>query len=267
MVRLSYLIVLLLLVWAGSVAAVEKPEEVVPELALTTQLGAKVDLELPFTDSDGTAVKLREVLLNGRPTVIVPVYYQCPRLCGYTLSGVVSLLNTIELTLGKEYNVVTVSFDATEGPALAAKRRDQYISRLTKTDAVAGAWHFLVGGGASVDALMQQIGFHFRKDNGEFAHTAALILLTPQGEISQYFTGIDFSAWDVRLALIEASKGAIGSTLDHVYLFCFRFDPLKGKYTWAAYAMLKAGGALTILLLGGLIFTLLRRERALQRVS
>ena len=112
-----------------------------------------------------------------------------------------------------------------------------------------------------IDQLMKQIGFNYRPDGEEFAHTAAMILLTPNGQISQYFTGIDFSPWDTKLALVEASQGSIGSALDHALLYCFRFDPTKGKYTWAAFGIMRAGGVLTLVFLVGLIFLLARREK------
>ena len=143
----------------------------------------------------------------------------------------------------------------------AEEKRRQYVTGLKLKDKAKSGWHFLVGEPENVNKLMNQIGFHYIEDKGEFAHSAAIMLLTHDGEISQYFTGIDFRPFDVKLALVEASKGKVGSIIDHVLLFCFRFDPTKGRYTWAAFNIMRLGGILTFLCLGALIFRLWRRER------
>lgn len=230
-------------------------------MGLSTSLGQPVDLGLEFTDSEGQKVRLKELSLKQRPLIIVPVYYSCPRLCGLLMSGVRDLLNQIELKIGQDYSVIAVSFNSEDRPEQAARRKLQYTKDFKGHGDLAAGWHFLVGEQDQIDLLMNQIGFNYRPDGKEFAHTSAMILLTPNGEISQYFTGIDFSAWDTKLALIEASQGNIGSALDHALLFCFRFDPSKGKYTWAAVNVMRAGGVLTLVLLVALIVTLKWRER------
>ena len=254
-----------LLLFSSSLYAIEEPGEVLGDIVPTTQLGKKIDLSLRFNNAEGKAVTLRELIKAGRPALLFPVYYHCPRMCGLALTGLTTLLNQIELALGADFQVITVSFDTSEQSDLASERKEHYLSLLKPSQQKGEAWHFLVGDEANVSALMQQIGFKYRADQGEFVHTSQLILLTPQGEISQYFTGIEYPAWDVRLALIEASKGSIGSALDHVFLFCFRFDSLKGRYIWAVYALLKLGGTLTLLLLGTLIYRLVRRDMNLQK--
>lgn len=253
----------LLLSFSNSTWAIERPADELPKLDLSSKLGSKVDLELQFTKSDGKKVALKELFLPNRPVILVPVYYECPRLCGLLLNGVTTLLNALNLKLGTDLSVIVLSFNSAEGVDLAAKRAEKYRTLLTQPAGDPQAWHFLVGDQASIQPLMQQIGFEFKKDSTEYAHTALLTLLTPRGEISQYFTGIEFPAWDVRLALVEASKGAIGSPIDHAFLFCFRFDALLGRYTWAVSGLLKIGGALTLALLGYLVIGLLRRERRL----
>lgn len=259
--RLAILFIFIILPF--QLLATENPEESLKRAGLSTLLGKKVDLNLTFTESTGTERPLRDFFSDGKPVIMVPVYYGCPRLCGLVLDGVVSLLNKLTLNLGQDYRVVTVSFDDTETPELAKERLTKYHPLLTRGEVA--DWHFLVGKESSVKSLMEQIGFNFERDGSEFVHSAAIMLLTPEGQISQYFTGIDFPAWDLRLALVEASQGNVGSALDHVFLFCFRFDQIKGKYTWAVYNLLKVVGVLTIVLLGGLVFSLLRKERASQK--
>lgn len=241
--------------------ALEKPGDELKEVGVSTELGTRVDLDLQFTNSEGNLVKLGSLFTKNRPAVIVPVYYSCPRLCGLVLKGVTKLLNAVPLELGEDYQVITVSFDTSETPKIANKRAKEYISQLDSKQNSAAGWHFLVGDDANVSALMKQIGFNYRPDGGEFAHTAAIMLLTPNGEVSQYFTGISFPASDVRLALIDASRGNIGTAFDHLLLYCFRFDPTKGKYTWAVVNLMRVVGALSILLLGGLVVSLRWRER------
>jgi protein SCO1 len=263
-----------LFVGAVSAAALENPGETLQEVAIVTELGAQVDIDLPLVDSQGGSQTLR-AFAAGKPLVLVPAYYECPRLCGLVLSGVISLLKRLTLSLGEDFKVAVVSFDPSEGSSLARKRAVTYWSQLRRdsTDDSRGsfpddmtdaqketAFQFFVGSAEVVSSLMRQIGFNVKKDHDEFAHGAAIMILTPEGKISQYFSGIEFSSFDARLALVEASKGAIGNALDHVYLFCFRFDPTKGKYTWAAFNLMRVGAIATFLLLATLVFRLAQRS-------
>jgi protein SCO1 len=240
--------------------ALEKPETTLKSDAVTTQLGKKINLSSRFVDDKGEEKPLLDYFGKGHPIVIVPVYYDCPRVCGLILTAMVKLLNELPLTLGKDFKVVTFSFDPEETPSLAAKRaakfRAQY--RIPK-DAEVG-WEFLVGKEPSIQALLSDIGFKVTPDQGEFAHSAAIMVLTPEGEISQYFTDINFPAWDVKLSLVEASSGKIGSPFDHFLLYCFRFDPTKGKYTWAASLALKGGTVAIALSLALFLVWYIRRE-------
>lgn len=232
------------------------------EVGLTTKLGAKIDPTLVFRAQGGEVVRLGDVLAQGLPVVLVPAYYNCPRLCGFVLEGVTTLLNQLTLTLGADYRVLTVSFDPKDNPEVATKRAATYIQQFKRPDLVPSNWQFLSGDAPNITPLMNQIGFHYKPDHDQFAHGAAIMILTPQGEISQYFTGVQYSPFDVRLALVEASKGKIGSPFDHIMLFCFRFDETKGRYTWAAYNLVRAGGLVTFLLLSGLLVGFWRKERA-----
>jgi protein SCO1/2 len=244
----------------GIAFGLENPGANLSDTGVTSKLGAELDPAIQLMDSTGSVITVGQLLSSGKPTILVPVYYDCPRLCGLVLSGVVQLLNKLSLEMGKEYNVLSVSMDSEEKPPLAAKRLKEYHKQITTQEVSADSWRFLVGDEAQVGKVMQTIGFGFKKDGEEFAHSAALFILTPEGKVSQYFTGIEFSAWDVKLALIEASQGGIGSAMDHVLLYCFRFDPTKGKYTLAAVNVMKIGGVLTLVAMGALFYYARRRS-------
>lgn len=252
---------LLLFVASPFVHAITEPGTQLQDIGVRPVLGTKVDFNLSFIDSSGQKVQLKDVLLPNRPILFVPVYYKCPRLCGLVSAGLVTLLNELPLVPGKDFQIITVSFNPEEGADLAAKSKQTQLGLLGKPP-VGDGWRFLAGDEANIPPLMQQIGFHYAKDGPEFAHGAGIIVVTPDGKVSQYFTGIDFPAWDVKLSLVEASQGGIGTAIDHIALYCFRFDPLRGKYTWAVTGLLRIGGAVTIVLLGGLIAILVWRERS-----
>ena len=246
---------------ANACLALEKPQEGLAGVGITGHPGDTVDLSLPFTNAAGTSVQLKDYVQPNKALIIVPAYYSCPRLCGLTLDGTLALINSLSLSLGKDYQVLTVSFNKEESWKDALKKERLYRSRITAEGADPAAWNFLVGTEESISSLMGQLGFLYKKDGDEFAHTSAIFLITPEGTLSQYFAGIKFPRFDTRLALVEASEGHVGSLLDQVLLFCFRFDPTKGKYTWVALGTMRAGGLLTVLLLGGLITGLVMRDR------
>jgi protein SCO1/2 len=168
------------------------------------------------------------------------------------------------LVLNQDYRILMVSFDTEDTAERARARAESLWEGISDRSSAEAGWRFLVTQGDSAPTLMNQIGFKYLPDKGEFAHAAALMILTPDGQISQYFTDVNAAARDVKLALVEASRGSIGSAIDHVMLFCFRFDQTKGKYTWAAFNIMRAGGALTLLFLAGLVLFLRRREKVQQ---
>jgi protein SCO1/2 len=243
--------------------AVEEPGVMAErDVGIFTQLGAQIDLSREFTDTDGVTKPLKDFALPGKPIVIAPVYYKCPRLCGLLLSGVYDLLNELPLKLSEDYSVLVVGFDPTETPADAKKVMDKFNPRLFgDAQGGSGAIKYLTGSDANVSALMSELGFKFMKDGEDFAHSAAVMILTSSGQISQYFTGIMFPQWDVRLSLVEASKGVVGTAIDHFLLYCFRFDAVKGRYTWAVLALLRVGGALTLIGLGVVYYLFGRKGR------
>ena len=254
--------IILLLIFIPTLAySIERPEKELSGVGLSTVLGNNVDLNLEFTDSEGQKRSLQSFFIAGKPIILVPAYYHCPKLCGLVLKGVAVLLSKLTLDLNRDFRVVTVSFDTDETAKNAGIQEQRYRKDLQLQSGDAQGWHFLVGEESSVKPLMDALGFNYKKDGNNFAHSAAIFVLTADGRIAQYFSGIDFSAWNVRLALVDASMGAIGSAVDHILLFCFSYDPLKGRYTWAVQNMMRAGGVLTLIFIVGLILRLRRQDK------
>lgn len=264
--RLSVILTVCVLVvglpLARPALAIEDPGAMASQdVGIYTELGGKVNLDRPFTDVNGVTKSLKAFALPGKPIVIAPVYYKCPRLCGLLLNGVYDLLNELPLKLSKDYSVLVVGFDPTETPQDAKVVMDKFNPRLEgEARSGSSAIQYLVGTPENVTALMNELGFKFMRDGSDFAHSAAVMILTSSGYISQYFTGIMFPSWDVRLSLVEASKGGIGTAIDHFLLYCFRFDAVKGRYTWAVLGLLRVGGVLTLIGLG-LVYYIFGRNR------
>ncbi len=230
------------------------------------RLNEQVPLDTEFRDEDGRTRKLGEYFVD-KPVILVLAYYRCPMLCTQVLNGLVRALLDVPLEMGKDFNVVTVSFDARETPAMAAAKRRTYLERYGRPGAEKG-WHFLTGEQASIKRLTDAVGFHYRYDarNDQFAHASGIMVLTPSGKIARYFYDISYSPRDVRLGLVEAAHGTIGSPVDQVLLFCFHYDPAEGKYGAAVMNFIRAGGVLTVLAIGILLAVLWRQEhrKALQ---
>ncbi len=243
-------------------AAITDPEQGLKEVGVVPSLGQQVDLNAEFIDEHGHSVTLAALMVPGRPMIIVPAYYSCPRLCGLLLNGVVELLSQISLQLGTDFSIVTVSFNPEDTVERAAANAQGFRAKLTGQNAPGAGWHFLLGSKENTSALMKSLGFQYQKDGEEFSHTAAIFLLTPNGVISQFFAGISFRPNDVRYGLIDASRGAIGSAIDQVFLFCFNYDHIAGKYVWAAFGIMRLGGILTLSFLGFLIYRLYQAERS-----
>ena len=247
--------------------ALEDPKVGLAEVGVKAELGKKIDLGLRFIDETGKEVSLKELFIPSRPLIVVPAYYGCPRLCGLLLDGVSDLLNQIELALGSDFTVATVSFNPRNTAEDAAKIAQEFRAKLTNGQQNAQRWHFLAGNKENIDPLMHSLGFQYQPDGEDFSHTAAIFLITPSGELSQYMAGISFDPGVVRRALVEASAGSIGTLMDQVFLFCFRYDHLQGKYVWAAVGAQRIGGILTLSFLVWLIYRLWSRERRTRGAS
>jgi len=230
-------------------------------VTIEQRLNSQLPLDAPFRDENGNTAPLGKYF-GKRPVVLALVYYDCPMLCTQILNGVVRAAKVLTFTPGKEYDVVAISFDARETPELARAKKTLYMKSFNRPE-TANGWHFLTGDVNSVRRVTDAVGFHYVWDvhTAQFAHAAAVYVLTPEGRLSKYFYGIDYSPKDMRLGLIEASNNRIGNPVDQILLFCYHFDPHAAKYTPFALGLLRVAGAATVLTLGGFVFIMLRRER------
>jgi protein SCO1/2 len=237
----------------------------VPELAgvgITEHLGKPIPKELVFTDETGRQVTLGEYFTSGKPVILNLVYFQCPMLCNLVLNGMTTGVRGMEWLPGEKFEMVAVSINPRETYQLAYAKKQNYLSELGKPGAEAG-WHFLVGDSTQSKALADALGFGYTYDSEtkEFAHSAAAFVLMPDGTISRYLYGIEFSPRDLKLALLEASDGKIGSTLDKLILYCFHYDPAAKGYVLFAINVMKIGGAVSALALGLFVAIMWRSER------
>jgi len=231
------------------------------------KLGAQIPLGLPFRDESGKAVTLGQYFKPGHPVVLNLVYYDCPLLCTQALNGTASALQVLKLNIGKDYEVVTVSFDPREKPELAAAKKKAYVLRLNKPGAEQG-WHFLTGDQASIQKLTETVGFHYQWDEAaqQYAHATGLMVATPDGRLSHYFYGVEYPPEDLRLGLVEASSGKIGNPVDAVLLYCFHYDPRTGKYGVVITNIIRITGLLTVLIIGIFLIVMFRGEHKRQRI-
>ncbi len=230
-------------------------------VGLDQRLDAQVPLDLAFTDEAGKPVRLAD-LLHGRPVVLSLVYYQCPMLCNMVLNGETHAMRNTALELGRDYDAITVSFDPTEAPALAASKKATYMERFPSQSGAAAGWRFLTGDESQIHALASAVGFRYAWDDvtKQWAHASGIIFLTPEGRVSRYIYGIEYPKQDFRLALVESSRRKIASTSDQILLFCFHYDPSKGRYGLAILNTLKVAGTFTALVLGLFVVTMLPRD-------
>lgn len=223
-------------------------------VGITQRLGESVPMDLVFRDESGKDVRLGDLFGAKKPIVMVMTYYECPMLCTVVLNSMVKAFRPMNLNVGEDFDVITVSFNPKDTPELATTKKENYLKSYGRDGAAAG-WHFLTGQEQAIRAITDAVGFAYRylPETGEFAHAAGIMVLTPQGRISHYFYGIEYSSRDLRLALVEAADGKIGNLVDEVMLFCFRYDPTAGKYSATALSIVRLGGIVTILALAGFI--------------
>lgn len=246
-------------------AANSKPK-LLENVGIDQRLNQQVPLDLTFRDESGNAVRLGDYF-GEKPVVLSLVYYSCPQLCSQVLNGLTGSLSTLrDFSIGKEYTVLTVSFDPREKPELAAKKKKTYVDWYRREGAALG-WHFLTGDQEQIDRLTEAVGFHYNWDPAtqQFVHASGVMLLTPDGKLSRYFYGIEYSAKDLRLGLVEASNGKIGSAVDQVLLYCFHYDPEQGKYGFVVMNLIRLGGAITLVGVAALIFIMRRKTAQRQR--
>jgi protein SCO1 len=260
---------LVLLTRVGAAAGQEAPREApvedtrpapLREVAIDQRLDAAVPLDLAFRDESGAPVTLGQYF-GKRPVILSLVYYECPMLCTLVLNGLVRALRTLTFDPGHEFEIVTVSFDPRDTPELAAKKKATYLGEYDRAGADQ-AWHFLTGDPDAITRLAQAVGFHYTyvPEEKQFAHAAAIMVLTPDGRISRYFFGVEYSPRDLRFGLIDAAGRKIGTAVDHLLLYCYRYDPATGKYGAIVMNLMRAGALVTLFVLGGFIVVMRRRE-------
>jgi protein SCO1 len=231
--------------------SLQKPQQF-DGVEITERLGSNVDLNLKFADHTGRVKPLSTWFQSGRPVILNLVYYTCPMLCNLVLKGQVDVLRDIPWQPGKEFEIVTVSIDPTETPELASSRRAAYLAQYERP---ATGWHFVTTVDDSARKLAEQIGFGYRLDqkSGQYAHRAAIFILTPQGKISRYIYGAKYQSRTLRLALTEAAEEKTGMTMERVLLMCFHYDPLANSYVMKARTIMQAGGFLIVLTLAAFL--------------
>jgi protein SCO1/2 len=243
--------------------------QILDKVGIAQHLNQQLPLNLTFTDDAGRQVQLGEYFgpaaAAGRPAILALVYYQCPMLCSEELNGLVSALEMVSFRPGKDFDVIIASIDPTEGTDLAAAKKRTYLKRYGHPETADG-WHFLTGTQPNIDALTQAVGFGYTKIPGpdgklnQFAHASSIQIVTPQGKLAQYYMGVEYSPKDMRLGLVEASANRIGSPVDNILTYCYHYDPGTNRHSLIVARVVQLGGLLTMLLLGGFMWVMFRRD-------
>jgi len=258
--------------WRGTGHEAGPPADLAPaaleEVRVDEQLGARVPLDAVLRDHEGRPVRLGSLFGDGKPVVMALVYYDCPMLCGLVQSGLARAMRENGLVPGRDFRAVSISFDPAERPALARERRRGSLQSMG-LDESSDAWAFWLDQDGAARRIADAVGFHYRKDpaSGEWAHLAAIFVLAPDGRVSRYLYGIDFPSKDFRLSLVEAAGGRVGTSFDKLVLTCFRYDPATRRYQPFAMGLVRAGGLLALVGLGGLVAGLVWRERRKGRAT
>jgi protein SCO1/2 len=241
-------------------AGVGDRPELLKEVGIDPRLNDSIPLDLSFRDEHGRPVELAQYF-GGKPVILTLVYYNCPMLCTQVLNGLNRSLKEIPMNIGGDFNIVTVSIDPTERPIVAEAKQAMYTGIYGRPGAAAG-WHFLTGQEPEIKRLANAVGFRYAydPDSKQFAHASVIMILTPEGRISRYFYGIQYPERDLRLGLVEASEGKIGSAVDQILLFCYHYDPHTGKYGLLISRLIQLAGLLTVLIGGGWLIFLFQGE-------
>ena len=238
---------------------------VLQRVQVSQHLNAQLPVTAPFVDESGQAVNLGTYLDGKHPAVLALVYYNCPMLCSEEMDGLTSALEMVRLRPGKDFQIVVVSIDPSEGPQLASKNKAFYVKRYGHPETAAG-WHFLTGPKTSIDQLTNAVGFGYVRVPGpdgrltQFAHASAIELLTPQGRIAQYYLGVEYSPKDILLGLVDASGNKIGSPVANILTYCYHYDPQTNKHSLIVARVVQLGGLLTVAALAAFLFVMFRRD-------
>jgi len=248
------------LFWVSPLFAHDDRPVALRNVDLEQKLGAQVPLDVEFRDESGRTVTLKDYF-GRRPLILSLVYYSCQDLCPLTLDGLVRGMRPLSFNIGDQFDVLTVSFDPRDNPALVAAKKNDFVKQYSRPGAEKG-WHFLTGDETAIRRLTEAVGFryNYEKENDRFGHATGIILLTPDGKIARYFYGIEFSPRDLRLGLIEASAKKIASPIDQLLLFCYHYDPATGKYSLLVTNLVRLAGIATVLALVAFIAIMLRRD-------
>lgn len=240
---------------------------ILQHVGITQRLGAQVPLGATFKDENGKLVSLGSYF-GKQPVVLILAYYRCPMLCSEVLSGAATALKNVGFKIGRQFEVLTVSFDPRDTPEIAAAKEQTYIKDYGDPGVAAG-WHFLTGQKDQIDSLANAVGFHYQYDpkTGQYAHAAGLVVISPKGKVAQYFYGVEFPSRDLHLAIVQSSSEKIGSLADEIVLYCCKYDLGTGRYEAVIARVLQIVGAFTILIVGGgllLFFRMDRRSRVVR---
>jgi protein SCO1/2 len=237
------------------------------DIRFDQRLNEQIPLELTFSDESGRPVKLADYF-HGKPVILVLAYYQCPRLCTLVLNGLVQGMLEMPLNAGKDFEVVTVSFDPRETPDLAASKKESYLQRYGRPGAAEG-WHFLTGEQSQIRGLADAVGFHYRFDSAknQYMHASGIMIVTPEGRLSRYFYDVKYSGRDLRLGLVEASQNKIGSAVEQILLYCFHYDPTLGKYSASVMNFIRFGGVFTLFCIAVFVWRLATPRRPAQSAA
>jgi len=268
MKRLLFSAVVFLLASTASAENSSTPPQLPGKVGITQHLDAKLPLDMMVRDESGRIHRLGDYFKSGRPVLLNFVYFRCPMLCGIVLEDLTSALTELKFDIGKEYDVVTVSIDPRDQPKDAEVKKETVVKRYGRPSAWEG-WHFLTSHESAIKQLADTVGFEFAYDpkTNQYAHGTTLLVITPDGRVSRYLNGFEYKPRDIRLGLVEASQGKIGTVSDTLLLLCFHYDPATGKYSRVAMGVMRAGGAATVLSLAGFIFIMLRNEQKSSRAS
>jgi protein SCO1 len=236
------------------------------QVGIDQRLNQQIPLDLTFLDENGQPVQLKKYF-GSKPVILALVYFQCPMLCSQVLNGIAGALNGIvRFDIGRDFNVVTVSFDPRDTPEAAADNKKRYLARYRRPGASEG-WHFLTGKKDQIKQLASAVGFRYAWDPTikQFAHTSGIMLVTPDGRMAQYYYGIEYPPRDIQRGLIEASQGKIGNVVDKIELYCYHYDPAKGRYGAVIFNILRISALATMLVLGGFMVLMFRRDASAAR--
>lgn len=245
----------------GQQSGVQPP----PGVGIDQRMGAQIPVDVTLQDESGRPINMSE-LVDGKPTILTLVYYECPMLCGQVLNGLLTTLDKLSMSAGHEFRIVTLSIDPHETPELASRKKETFLERYDREGARDG-WRFLTGDQDAIRSIADAVGFRYKYDPAtrQFAHAAGIMVLAPGGKVARYYFGIEYPVTDLRLGLVEASAGKIGSTVDQLLLLCFHYDPTRGRYGFVIMSALRAAGIVTVLAVAVSIIIMLRRDRHAHR--